>query len=132
MDKSTAIKLFIKKTTIQFMVLALVCAAVFYFFAQQHYFSLVPFIFIYFYTINVVSYTILIKSHDLGTGKFSRRFMVITLIKFLGSLVFVALFIIFMREYVIPFLVIFIILYFLSLFQTVREFLGFIKQKTNS
>lgn len=131
MEKTTAIKLFVKRATIQYMVLALVCAAVFYLFAQQHYFSLVPLIFIYFFTVNLITYTILVKSHDLGTGKFSNRFMVITFIKFLVSLVFAILFMIFLREHIVPFLVIFITLYFLSLIQTVREFLGFLKQKNN-
>ena len=131
MDKSAAIKRFVKKVTIQYVVLALVCAAVFYFFAQQHYFSLVPLIFVYFYTINIIVYNILINSHD-SLGKFSRRFMVITTVKFFGSLVFTLLFIIFLPKHIIPFLVIFIILYFLSLIQTVREFLGFVKQKSKA
>jgi hypothetical protein len=47
----------------------------------------------------------------------------------LGSLIFAFLFMIFAREHMIPFLVIFIILYFLSLSQVVRDFLGFINQK---
>src|SRR5690554_1712441 len=115
MDTSASIRRFVKKSTIHFLVLGLICAAVFYFAAQQHYFSMVPIIFIYFYITSLISYFILVKSHELPTGKFYTRFLTVSSIKFLGSLAFVILFIIFSPDYIVPFLVIFITLYFISL-----------------
>lgn len=129
MDTSTILKTFIKRLTLKTLIFAAICAAVFYFFAQQYYFQLVPLVFLYFYVVNIIVFSVLIKSHNLSTAKFSRRFLVITMLKFLGSLIFAFLFMIFAREHMIPFLVIFIILYFLSLSQVVRGFLGFINQK---
>ncbi len=61
MDESTAIKKFVVKQSIIFIVLAIVCAAVFYFFAQQHYFHFVPVIFAYFYVLNLATFYVLIK-----------------------------------------------------------------------
>jgi hypothetical protein len=129
MDNSRAVKIFLKKLTLQFLILGLLCAAVFILFVQQHYFSFVPIIFLYFYILNTVVFYILTKSYNLPIIKFTNRFMVITTAKLFSSLVFAVLFMVFAKEHIIPFLVIFIILYFLSLFQLVREFLHFLNQK---
>lgn len=129
MDTSTVLKTFIKRLTLKTLIAGVICAAVFYFFAQQYYFHFAPVVFLYFYLVSIIVFSILIKSHNLNTAKFSRRFLIVTMLKFLGSLIFAFLFMIFAREHMIPFLVIFIILYFLSLSQVVRDFLGFINQK---
>lgn len=129
MDESTAIKKFVVKQSIIFIVLAIVCAAVFYFFAQQHYFHFVPVIFAYFYVLNLTTFYVLIKSSRLSMSEFSKRFMLISSGKFFGSLIFALAFIIFSREHLIPFLVIFIILYISSLFQLVQQFQTFQNQK---
>ena len=129
MDESTAIKKFVVKQSIIFIVLAIVCAAVFYFFAQQHYFHFVPVIFAYFYVLNLATFYVLIKSSRLSMSEFSIRFMLISSGKFFGSLIFALAFIIFSREHLIPFLVIFIILYISSLFQLVQQFQTFQNQK---
>ncbi len=129
MDTSIVLKTFIKRLTLKTLIVAAICAAVFYFFAQQYYFHFAPLIFLYFYMVNIIVFSVLIKSHNQSTAKFSRRFLIVTMLKFLGSLIFAVLFMFFAREHMIPFLVIFIILYFLSLSQVVREFLGFVNQK---
>jgi len=129
-DNASAIKVFSKKLTIKFLLLAAVTAIVFLFFVPQYYFHLLPLVFIYFYVTNYVGYRILVKSHDYPTAKFSRYFMIVTFIKFFGALVFAVLYMIFARESLFPFLVIFIILYFFTLIQLVREFLGFITKKS--
>lgn len=129
MDNQTAIRVFIKKLLLKFLVAGVICAAVFYFFAQQHYFSFVPVIFLYFFLLNLLVFYILIKSHNLSTLRFSKRFMIVTFIKFFGSLIFAFLFMIFAKEHIIPFLMIFIILYFSSLIQLVREFQVYLNQK---
>lgn len=129
MDDSTALRKFIRKLSIEFILLGIVCAAVFYFFAQQHYFQFAPAIFAYFYLLNLLTFSILVKSHNQSMAAFTKRFMILSMAKFFASLAFATMFIIFAREHTIPFLVIFIILYFLSLFQTVREFQVFLNQK---
>lgn len=129
MDSSFVIRTYIKRLTLIFTVIAVLCAVVFYFFAQQQYFSMVPLIFLYFYLINVFVFSILIKSYHKSIVKFSNRFMFATMVKFLVSIAIAVLFMIFNREHIIPFLMIFITLYFSSLFQLVREFQGFINQK---
>jgi hypothetical protein len=129
-DKADAIKVFTKKLTIKFLLLAAIAGIVFYFFLPQYYFQFLPVVFIYFYATNYIVYRILIKSHDYPTAKFSRYCMLITFIKFFGALIFAVLYMIFAKESLIPFLVIFIILYFSSLIQLVREFLGFVTKKS--
>ncbi|MDD3567072.1 MAG: hypothetical protein PHT92_01605 [Bacteroidales bacterium] len=129
MDDSTALRKFIVKLSIKFILLGIACAAVFYFFAQQHYFNFVPVIFIYFYLLNLLSFYILVKSHNLPMGQFSKRFILISSGKLFSSLIFAITFVILSRENMIPFLVIFIILYFSSLIQLVREFNVYLNQK---
>ena len=129
MDNSLAIRTYIKRLTLIFTVIGALCAVVFYFFAQQHYFSTIPLIFLYFYLINILIFNALIKSYHLNIIRFSNRFMMVTIVKFLLSLIIAVLFMIFVREHIISFLVIFIILYFSSLIQLVHEFQGFINQK---
>ncbi|MDX9769359.1 MAG: hypothetical protein RBT19_03295 [Tenuifilaceae bacterium] len=129
MDDSTALRKYILKLSIKFILFGIACAAVFYFFAQQHYFHFVPVIFIYFYLLNLLTFYILVKSHNLPMGAFSRRFMLISSGKFFGSLVFAVTYIVLARDNIIPFLVIFIILYFSSLIQLVREFNVYLDQK---
>jgi hypothetical protein len=122
---------FIKGLTVQYLVLAIICAAVFGYIAPQHYFPMLPVVFIYFYLLNFFSYFILVKTHNLPTIRFSKYFMLLSMVKFFGSLGFVVLYIIFARETLIPFLVIFIILYFHSLFQLVREYQFFLAEKNS-
>jgi hypothetical protein len=89
----------------------------------------VPVVFIYFYLLNILTFYILVKSHNLPMGQFSRRFMLISSGKLFSSLIFAITFVILSRENMIPFLVIFIILYFSSLIQLVREFNVYLNQK---
>lgn len=122
---------YIKRLTFQYLIIGAISAAVFLYLIPQHYFSLLPLVFIYFYLLNYFAYFILIKTHKLPTIKFSKYFMLLTFIKFFGSLIFVVLYIIFARNTLNPFLVIFIILYFHSLFQLVREFQHFLSEKNS-
>ncbi len=124
-----AIKRYLKKLTFQFLAFGAISAAVFVYLIPQHYFIMFPVVLLYFYLLNFFSYYILIKTHNLPTIKFSKYFMLLSLIKFFGSLIFVVLYIIFARSTLIPFLVIFIILYFHSLFQLVRDFQHFLSKK---
>jgi hypothetical protein len=129
MDSSIAISSFTRNLTIKFVIFSVLTGAIFYFIAPEYYFSFVPIIFIYFYTISLITYRVLINSHNLSTAKFSKRFMIVTMSKFFGSLIFAILFLILSEENRIPFLVIFIILYFSSLFQLVHAFLKFMNKK---
>lgn len=124
-----AIKRYLKKLTFQFLAFGAISAAVFVYLIPQHYFKMFPVVLLYFYSLNFFSYFILVKTHSLPTVKFSKYFMMLSLIKFFGSLIFVFLYIIFARSTVIPFLVIFITLYFHSLFQLVRDFQHFLSKK---
>lgn len=129
MNELSAIKRFSVRLTIIFLVLIAFSAVAFKFFIPQHYFSFAPIVFLYFYLINLVSFRLMVKSSKLPTVGFSKYFMMITGIKFFGSLVFAILYMIFAKDNLIPFLVIFIILYFLSLIQIVRGFLSFLNEK---
>jgi hypothetical protein len=130
MDKKDILKRFTKKLILQFFIIASISAAVFYFWVPQHYFQFLPIVFLYFFVLNLTVYNLLLKAHDLSTAKFSQYFLIITSLKFFGSIIFVVTYMIFAKHTVIPFLVIFIILYFSSLIQVVREFLSFIKEKS--
>lgn len=129
MNDVIAIKRFVTRLTIIFFVLIVISAVAFKFFIPQHYFSFAPVVFLYFYLINILSFRLLVKSSKLPTAGFSKYFMAITGIKFFGSLVFAFIYMILAKDSIIPFLVIFIILYFLSLIQIVRGFLGFLGEK---
>ena len=132
MDSSVAIRSFTKNLTIKFVIFSVLCGAIFYFIVPEHYFAFVPIIFVYFYAVSLITYRVLINSHNLSTPKFSKRFLIVTMSKFFGSLIFAVLFLILSERNRIPFLVIFIILYFSSLFQLVHEFLKFINKKKYS
>jgi hypothetical protein len=129
MDNSITIKSFIKRLSVRFVLLILACSAIFYFFAPQYYFSFAPVVFIYFYVINIITYAILVRIQNLPSAKFFKSFMLITSVKFFGSILFSVIYLIFSDESRIPFMVIFIILYFLSLFQVVHDFLRFLNKK---
>lgn len=130
MATANALKLFIIRSLIVFLFWGAVCAAVFYWFAPQYYFSSVPLLFLYFFVLNIVVFRFLIKSSELSIQSFSKRFVILTFAKFFGSFILVVIFLIYNQNQVIPFLVIFIILYFSSLFQEVHEFLRFLKKRT--
>ncbi|MFP4555544.1 MAG: hypothetical protein ACLFNU_01625 [Bacteroidales bacterium] len=129
MDKPKAIKRFISRLTIKYILFIILSAAVFYFIAPQHYFHFAPAVFAYFYILNIIVYVMLVKTHDLSTAKFSRYFMLITALKFFGSLIFAILYMLLSNNNPIPFLMIFIILYFSSLIQVVNDFMGFLNKK---
>jgi hypothetical protein len=129
LGKKNALTIFLKKLTIKFIAVGLLCAAVFHFWLPQHYFHFLPGVILYFYILNFFVYYFLIKSFDLSTVKFSQYFLLITTLKFFGSLIFAVTYMIFAKESLIAFLVIFIILYFSSLIQVVSEFLRFLKEK---
>lgn len=129
MDEPKAIKRFISRLSVKYILLIILSAAVFYFIAPQHYFHFAPVVFAYFYILNIVVYAILVKAHNLSTARFSKYFMLITVLKFFGSLIFAVLYMLLSKNNPVPFLVIFIILYFLSLIQIVNDFMGFLNKK---
>lgn len=132
MDSSITIKNFVKRLSVRFILLILACAAIFYFFAPQYYFAFAPVVFIYFYIVSIITYSILVRTQNLSSAKFFKSFMLITSVKFFGSILFSVIYLIFSDESRIPFLVIFIILYFLSLFQLVHDFLKFLNKKKST
>lgn len=129
MERSIAIKSFTKRQTVLFISLGVLLSAVFYFIIPQYYFAFVPVIFIYFYILNLITFRVLINAIDYSTPKFTSLFTKISMAKFLGSLIFAIIYLAFFEKTRIPFLVIFIILYFLSLIQLVHEFLKFMNKK---
>jgi len=126
---SKTLQQFIIRSAIIFLSLGAICAAVFVWFAPQHYFNAVPFIFLYFFLLNLVVFRFLIGSNDLHIHKFSQKFLIFTSVKFFGSLIFVVAFLLLSKENAIPFLLIFITLYVVSLIQEVYEFLRFLKKR---
>lgn len=132
MDSSITIKNFVKRLSVRFILLILACAAIFYYFAPQYYFAFAPVVFIYFYIVSIITYSILVRTQNLSSAKFFKSFMLITSVKFFGSILFSVIYLIFSDESRIPFLVIFIILYFLSLFQLVHDFLKFLNKKKST
>ena len=112
-------------------ILGLVCAGLFYWVFPNHYFRLVPAIFIYFYVLSLLLFRYLIKVHDLNMQKFSQRFLIITSVKFFGSIAIVIAFLLLASEHAIPFIVIYIILYFSSLFHEVSSYLRFLNRRSS-
>jgi hypothetical protein len=125
-----ALRQFIIRSLIIFTFWGAVCASVFYWYAPQHYFGFVPAIFIYFFILNIIVFRFLINSSELSIQAFSKRFVILTFVKFFGSFLLVSLFLFYNPTRVVPFLMIFIILYFSSLFQEVHEFLRFLKKRS--
>ena len=130
MEESQVIRRFIKRSVVVFLLWGLVCAATFIWIVPEHYFHFVPVIFLYFFLVNLVVFRFLVKSGALSIHKFSRRFLTLTFAKFFGSFLFVVIFLLLYPNRVIPFLVIFIILYFTSLIQEVYDFLHFLKKRS--
>ncbi len=130
MDEAHVIRRFIKRSIVIFLFWGLICAATFIWFVPEHYFHFVPVIFLYFYLINLFVFRFLVKSNNLSIHKFSRRFVSLTFAKFFGSFLFVVIFLLLNPNKLIPFLVIFIILYFSSLIQEVYDFLNFLKKRS--
>jgi len=120
---------FVKRSVVLFLFLSTLCAVVFLWIIPQHYFSFVPIIFLYFFILNILTFRFLVRVHNLSTQKFANQFMLITALKFFGSLIFAILFILFSSSHTIPFLVIFITLYFSTLIQGVRNFLKVLNQR---
>lgn len=129
MDITGFIRSFAIKLTFIYIALGAAMGGAFYFFFPHYYFAFFPVLFLYFYAVNLVTYWLLIRSHNLSTIKFTNLFTKISTLKFLGSLIFAVVYLVFSDTTRIPFLVIFIILYFLSLYQLVHEFLKFMKKK---
>lgn len=131
MQQSRVIGKYIAKLSILFVIMGAISAVVFVFAIPQHYFSLFPFVLAYFFLLNFFSYLVLIKTHGLPVTKFYRIFTMMSTVKFLFSLIVVVLYIIFCRETLYPFLATFIILYFHSLFQVVRDFQSLLPKKSS-
>lgn len=130
MEETKVIGEFVKRSVIIFVILGLLCAGTFYWLVPEHYFPFVPVIFLYFFIVNYLVFRFLVKSNSLSIHKFSRRFITLTFAKFFGSFLFFAVFLFLNPQRVIPFLVIFITLYFTSLIQEVYDFLRFLKKRS--
>lgn len=129
MALAKALKQFIIRSIFIFLALGAISAVVFYWLAPQHYFHFIPLIFIYFFTLNIVVFRFLVNSHNLSIQSFSKKFLILTFSKFFGSFILLVLFLYLFPSRAVPFLVIFIILYFTSLIQEVYEFLHFLKKR---
>ncbi len=127
-DRQTIVR-YLRKLVLQFLVIGALSYAVLLLLIPQYYFAILPWVLLYFFLLNLISFYLLIKTHNLSTAKFYKYFMLMSVSKLFSSLVFVVVYLIFNREQPIPFLVIFIILYLHSLFQLVREFQRFLLQK---
>ncbi len=132
MIEKTPFKRFVKRSMILFTALALTCAFIFYWIIPQHYFQFVPFVFLYFFILNLITFSFFTRVNRITYQEFARQFMIITGIKLFGSIIFVFIYLFFRPEHAIPFLVIFIILYFSTLIQGVHDFLRILNQRKPS
>jgi hypothetical protein len=129
MIEKQLLKQFLKRSIILFLLLGVLCSFIFIWIIPHHYFSVIPVIFIYFFFLNVFTFRFLIRIQNLSSQKFTKQFMIFTFIKFFGSLILAFLFLYFDPKHKIPFLVIFIILYFSTLIQGVHDFLKVLNQR---
>jgi predicted ABC-type exoprotein transport system permease subunit len=129
MFEKQLLKQFLKRSIILFLLLGILCSFIFIWIIPHLYFSIIPIIFVYFFLLNIFTFRFLIKIQSLSTHKFTKQFMIFTFIKFFGSLIFAFLFLYFDPNHKIPFLVIFITLYFSTLIQGVHDFLKVLNQR---
>lgn len=129
MIDNNLLKRFYRQSIIIFLILGTICTITFIWIVPQFYFNAVPFIFFYFFLLGYFTFKFLIKIHNLPTQQFTKKFMVFSYIKFFGSIIIAFLFLYFFPSHQIPFLVIFIILYFTTLIQGVRNFLRVLNQR---
>lgn len=126
------LKKFIFNTIIIIIITTLLCVSVFE--------LLFPTTFIWFYCalpvlfglINVFIYKYLIQTKESSLLKFSNRYLLITTLKLLGSILFIIVFLLFNKEQAILFLSTFFILYLVFLTQEIIAVLNFFKKNTKS
>lgn len=116
------------RSALLFFLLAAVCAALFIWIVPQHYFSLIPFLFFYFYLLTNAVFFLLLRAQNLPIIKFNQRFLILTSIKFFGSIIFVAVFLMLAPQHAVAFVMIYITLYFVSLIHEVSSYLRFLKR----
>lgn len=131
MKQELAIRNFTKKILLLFLGLGAVCTFLFIFIFPNHYTHLVPAIFGYFLVLNIIVFRALVKMLALSFAKFSRNFMVLTLVKLFGSFLVFAAIIYFNKQSVIPLSVVFFTLYATSLALEVIEINKYMRKITS-
>lgn len=121
MSPNQAIKNFVVKALVLFTVLGALCTFLFVFIFPSYYTPIIPVIFGYFFFLNIVVFRALVKIQLLSFAKFSRNFMVLTLVKLFVSFTVFIVIIYFNKPNIIPIVGVFFTLYTASLVLEVVE-----------
>jgi len=112
---------FIIKLAKLYLFLGAACGAIFWFGFKSHFSIIIPFLFIYFFVVNVVVFKLSCRIKEQSNAKFYRSFSLITILKFFGSSIVFVFVIALNKQHTIPLVIVFFCLYVVSLIFEVRE-----------
>lgn len=130
MNKVNALRKFIWLSLVVYSFWGAISFFVFFFFFSQLFTPIIPALFIFFFSLNVIVFKFLINSHSQSIAIFSRNFTVLTLIKFFGSFILFAVVVYFFQHFVIPIVIVFFVLYASSLVIEIKEFNAYMRNIT--
>jgi len=116
-------KSFLKKNLIATTMLAFIGSLVFGFVATKYYLNIFPFMLLFFCALSLLVQRSLYGTLKLSIGKFTARFMGITMLKLLVLLVVALIYILLNKQSAIQFIIVFLILYFVYTSVEVYDFM---------
>ena len=116
-------KSFLKKNLIATTMLAFIGWLVFGFVATKYYLNIFPFMLLFFCALSLLVQRSLYGTLKLSIGKFTARFMGITMLKLLVLLVVALIYILLNKQSAIQFIIVFLILYFVYTSVEVYDFM---------
>lgn len=125
-----AMKQFIIKSAILYLLLGAVCGAIFWLWFKSHFSIFIPLFFIYFFIVNIIVFKLSSRLKDQSNAKFYRIFSLITILKFFGSSIAFAVVIALNKQHIIPLIIVFFFLYVISLIFEVKELNSYMSKIT--
>jgi hypothetical protein len=117
-----------KKPFLISFIFLMISLPIFYFFST-FYFNLFPVVVFFFLSLNIIIRYIFIKSPINTTVQFNKLFLTITLLKFLLCVLFLIIYLVFSKQNIISFIVVFSMLYVIFTVLEVQFLLNQIKLK---
>ncbi len=107
------LKKFALRLTIFSIFISVISTALFSFFLQKYYLPVFPFVIVFFYALTLLIHWILLKSSQQRFARFSANFMLSTSLKLFFYIIFLLIYVFVDRINAVPFIIEFVILYFL-------------------
>ena len=127
---SQVFKKFLLRLTIISMIL-LVIATILYLVLPSGKFSpATPFLVVFFYVVTALLYYILLKAASKRFSSFINQFMIITVVKLFAYIIILAIYVFVNKPDAIPFIIAFLLLYFIYLIFEITVYMGDQKKMT--